>query len=72
METGINTFSTSSFEILLRSTNLDGRLMSVGHLHVSLLARVLPVRVTEEEEIEGLDIGEHGQEAYPDFSPRSH
>ena len=25
------------------------------------------VRVSEEEEEEGLDIGEHGQEAYPDF-----
>jgi len=27
----------------------------------------LGVRVTEEEEIEGLDIGEHGMEAYPEF-----
>jgi len=27
----------------------------------------LGVRVTEEEEIEGLDIGEHGNRAYPDF-----
>jgi Amt family ammonium transporter len=26
------------------------------------------VRVSPEEEAEGLDIGEHGQEAYPDFS----
>jgi Amt family ammonium transporter len=25
------------------------------------------VRVTEEEELEGLDIGEHGNRAYPDF-----
>jgi Amt family ammonium transporter len=25
------------------------------------------VRVSEEEEIEGLDIGEHGNRAYPDF-----
>ncbi len=25
------------------------------------------VRVTEEEEIEGLDVGEHGMEAYPEF-----
>jgi len=29
---------------------------------------VMGVRVSEEEEFEGLDIGEHGQEAYPDFS----
>jgi len=25
------------------------------------------IRVTEQEELEGLDIGEHGMEAYPDF-----
>lgn len=28
---------------------------------------IMGVRVSEEEEVEGLDIGEHGQEAYPDF-----
>ncbi|HEY9249233.1 MAG TPA: ammonium transporter [Rariglobus sp.] len=27
------------------------------------------IRVSAEEETEGLDIGEHGNEAYPDFSP---
>ena len=26
------------------------------------------IRVTEQEEIEGLDLGEHGMEAYPDFA----
>ena len=26
------------------------------------------IRVSEPEELEGLDIGEHGMEAYPDFS----
>ena len=26
------------------------------------------IRVTKDEEIEGLDIGEHGMEAYPDFA----
>ena len=25
------------------------------------------LRVTPEEEVEGLDMGEHGNEAYPDF-----
>jgi Amt family ammonium transporter len=29
---------------------------------------VLGVRVSEEEEIEGLDYGEHGNSAYPDFA----
>ncbi|MGK0464599.1 MAG: Amt family ammonium transporter [Lentimonas sp.] len=32
-----------------------------------LLKRTIGVRVSQEEEAEGLDIGEHGQEAYPDF-----
>lgn len=32
---------------------------------------VLGLRVSEEEEVEGLDIGEHGQEAYPDFQVAS-
>lgn len=34
----------------------------------SAIKAVMGVRVSEEEEFEGLDIGEHGQEAYPDFS----
>ncbi len=29
---------------------------------------VMGLRVSEEEEVQGLDIGEHGMEAYPDFS----
>lgn len=33
-----------------------------------LLKLIMGVRVSPEEEAEGLDIGEHGQEAYPDFS----
>ena len=32
---------------------------------------IMGIRVSAEEETEGLDIGEHGQEAYPDFSPVS-
>jgi Amt family ammonium transporter len=32
---------------------------------------VLGLRVSEEEEIGGLDVGEHGAEAYPDFAPVS-
>ncbi len=33
-----------------------------------ILKVVVGVRVSEEEEFEGLDIGEHGQEAYADFN----
>lgn len=36
-----------------------------------VLKVIMGLRVSAEEETEGLDIGEHGQEAYPDFSPAS-
>lgn len=32
-----------------------------------ILKKTIGIRVSEEEEINGLDIGEHGMEAYPDF-----
>jgi len=32
-----------------------------------LIKATIGVRVSEEEEMEGLDIGEHGNRAYPDF-----
>jgi ammonium transporter, Amt family len=34
----------------------------------SAIKAVMGLRVSTEEEIEGLDIGEHGNEAYPDFT----
>ena len=34
-----------------------------------VLKKTLGIRVSLEEEIEGLDIGEHGNSAYPDFAP---
>lgn len=34
-----------------------------------ILAATIGLRVTPEEEIEGLDLGEHGANAYPDFAP---
>jgi len=34
-----------------------------------IIKAIIGVRVSEDEEVEGLDIGEHGQEAYPDFQP---
>ena len=32
-----------------------------------MIKAIFGLRVSAEEEEEGLDIGEHGQEAYPDF-----
>jgi len=34
-----------------------------------IVAATIGLRVTPEEEIEGLDLGEHGANAYPDFAP---
>ncbi len=34
-----------------------------------ILKVTIGIRVSPEEETEGLDIGEHGNEAYPDFTP---
>lgn len=34
-----------------------------------LIKKILGIRVSREEEIAGLDIGEHGNIAYPDFAP---
>ena len=36
-----------------------------------ILKATIGIRVSPEEEAEGLDIGEHGQEAYPDFASSS-
>jgi Amt family ammonium transporter len=36
-----------------------------------ILKVVMGIRVSEKEEIEGLDIGEHGNEAYPNFQVKS-
>ncbi len=33
----------------------------------AIIKAVMGIRVTAEEEIEGLDVGEHGISAYPDF-----
>ena len=44
----------------------------VGSFIVCLAVKaIMGIRVSAEEEEEGLDIGEHGQEAYPDFAPSS-
>ena len=35
-----------------------------------IIQKTMGLRVSEEEEMQGLDIGEHGMEAYPDFSSK--
>ena len=39
----------------------------LGFLLFKIIEKTIGLRVTKEEEMEGLDIGEHGLEAYPEF-----
>ncbi|MFH1885217.1 MAG: ammonium transporter [Pseudomonadota bacterium] len=43
-----------------------------GFILFKLIASTVGLRVTPEEEMEGLDFGEHGATAYPDFQHTSH
>jgi Amt family ammonium transporter len=43
----------------------------VATIFWKILAATVGIRVSAEEEMEGLDIGEHGNVAYPDFVARS-
>jgi len=40
---------------------------TTGYILFKMLKVTVGLRVTPEEELEGLDIGEHGNIAYPDF-----
>jgi len=63
---------TAGFGIQLIGTLAVGVTAFVFSLVVfGLLKVTIGVRVSPEEEAEGLDIGEHGQEAYPDFGASS-
>ncbi len=42
---------------------------TVSFIMFKIIAATIGLRVTPEEEMEGLDIGEHGANAYPDFAP---
>lgn len=46
---------------------VGGYTLGVSLLAWSILKATMGIRVTPEEEMEGLDIGEHGNMAYPDF-----
>jgi Amt family ammonium transporter len=41
--------------------------LGVGLIAWGIIKVIIGVRVSPEEEHDGLDIGEHGMEAYPDF-----
>lgn len=66
-------FFNGGNEDLKFTTQLIGTLAICGFAFIvslvifGLIKATLGLRVSAEEEEEGLDIGEHGQEAYPDF-----
>jgi len=56
---------------LLGTLSISAFALIVGLVLATAVKAIMGIRVSEEEEQEGLDIGEHGQEAYPYFSPAS-
>lgn len=67
LDTGLS--AGAQFVAQLKGVILVGGFVFVASLVVwSVLKAVAGIRVSAEEESEGLDIGEHGNEAYPNFS----
>ncbi len=69
--TGDGLFFGGGFDLLLSQLAgvvAVGAFVFAASMAAWMLIKVtMGVRVTEEEEVEGLDIGEHGNRAYPDF-----
>jgi Amt family ammonium transporter len=58
--------------VQLKGIAMVGAFTLIGSLILwYVLKAAMGIRVTAEEEIEGLDIGEHGNEAYPNFTMTS-
>lgn len=66
LDTGLT--KGAQFMVQLKGVVMVGAFTLIGSLIVwYILKAVMGIRVTAEEETEGLDIGEHGNEAYPNF-----
>ena len=69
--TGNGLFFGGGFGLLMKQligvVGVGGFVFIVSLLAWKLIASTVGIRVAAEEEIEGLDIGEHGNVAYPDF-----
>ena len=69
----VGIFGGGIFKIqLLGTLSISAFAFVFAFIIFSLVKVLFGLRVEEEEEIGGLDIGEHGQEAYPDFAPSIH
>lgn len=68
LDTGLS--AGAQFVQQLKGVVLVGGFVFIASLLVwYVIKAVMGVRVSKEEEVEGLDIGEHGNEAYPNFQP---
>lgn len=66
----VGIFTPASFLIqLLGVTAILGVTFVFSYVVFGAIKAVMGVRVTKEVESDGLDISEHGNQAYPDFSP---
>ena len=59
-----------AFNIIRNETRKDARRKRILHTDITwmLLKVIMGLRVTEEEEYEGVDLAECGMEAYPEFT----
>lgn len=69
LDTGLT--AGAQFVQQFKGVVLVGAFTLIGSLVVWYIIKAVfgGIRVSQEEEIEGLDIGEHGNEAYPNFQP---
>jgi len=68
----VGIFGGAGFGIQLIGTlSISATAFVLSFIVFSVVKMIFGLRVSEEEEFEGLDVGEHGQEAYPDFSVTS-
>ena len=68
----VGIFGGGNFGIQLIGTlSISATAFILSFIVFTVVKMVFGLRVSEEEEFEGLDVGEHGQEAYPDFSMSS-
>jgi Amt family ammonium transporter len=61
---------TLLFNQLIGVASVFGWCVACGTVLFGTIKATIGLRVGAEEELEGLDLGEHGGEAYPDFTPR--
>lgn len=70
-ETGNGLFMGGGFSLLgtqlLGIVSVGAFVFTLSYLTWWVLKKTMGIRVSLQEEIQGLDIGEHGNEAYPDF-----